>query len=102
MLCSPGHARASVNTWQGLFEPSVNTYPEGDVKSIAVRKALPKYRWSSSTLENTVGFPPQATLSLKIKYYLNDMIPGSKGPKSDASLLARGFWTLGPAKNMKK
>ena len=30
------------------------------------------------------------------------MIPGSKGQKSDASLLARGFLTLGPAKNMKK
>ena len=74
-MYSPGHARASVNTWRGLFEPSVNTYPEGDVKSIAVRKALPKYRWSSSTLENTVGFPPQATLSLKIKYYLNDISP---------------------------
>ena len=28
------------------------------------------------------------------------MIPGSKGQKSDASLLARGFLTLGPAKNM--
>ena len=36
----PGHARASVNTWRGLFEPSVNTYLEGDVKSIAVRKVL--------------------------------------------------------------
>ena len=40
MLCSPGHARASVNTWRGIFEPSVNTCPEGNVKSAAVRKAL--------------------------------------------------------------
>ena len=32
ILFSPGHARASVNTWRGLFEPSVNTYLEGDVK----------------------------------------------------------------------
>ena len=40
ILFSPGHARASVNTWRGLFEPSVNTYLEGDVKSIAVRKVL--------------------------------------------------------------
>jgi hypothetical protein len=32
----------------------------------------------------------------------NIMIPGSKGQKSDVSLLARGFLTLGPAKNMKK
>ena len=30
------------------------------------------------------------------------MIPGSKGHKSDASLLAGGFMTLGPAKNMSK
>ncbi len=30
------------------------------------------------------------------------MIPGSKGLKSDVSLLARGFLNLGPAKNMKK
>jgi len=30
------------------------------------------------------------------------MIPGSKGLKSDASLLARGFLNLGPAKNMNK
>ena len=30
------------------------------------------------------------------------MIPGSKGRKSDASLLAGGFLTLGPAKNMSK
>ena len=35
LLFSPGHARASVNTWRGIFEPSVNTHPEGDVKSIA-------------------------------------------------------------------
>ena len=40
ILFSPGHARASVNTWRGLFEPSVNTYPEGDVKSVTVHKAL--------------------------------------------------------------
>ena len=33
---------------------------------------------------------------------LYGMIPGSKGRKSDAGLLARGFLTLGPAKNMKK
>jgi hypothetical protein len=32
----------------------------------------------------------------------NDMIPGSKGRKSDASLLAGGFLNLGPAKNMSK
>ena len=30
------------------------------------------------------------------------MIPGSKGHKSDASLLAGGFLNLGPAKNMSK
>jgi len=30
------------------------------------------------------------------------MIPGSKVQKSDASLLAGGFWDLGPAKNMSK
>ena len=30
------------------------------------------------------------------------MIPGSKGHKSGASLLAGGFVTLGPAKNMSK
>lgn len=30
------------------------------------------------------------------------MVPGSKGRESDASLLARGFLTLGPAKNMNK
>ncbi len=30
------------------------------------------------------------------------MIPGSKGHKSDASLLARGFLNLGLAKNMSK
>lgn len=30
------------------------------------------------------------------------MIPGSKGQKSNVSLLARGFLILGPAKNMKK
>ena len=30
------------------------------------------------------------------------MIPGSKGQKSDASLLAGGFLNLGPAKNMSK
>ena len=30
------------------------------------------------------------------------MIPGSKGLKSDASLLAGGFLNLGPAKNMSK
>ena len=40
ILFSSGHARASVNTWRGIFEPSVNTHPEGDVKSIAVHKAL--------------------------------------------------------------
>ena len=32
----------------------------------------------------------------------NIMIPGSKGLKSDASLLAGGVLTLGPAKNMSK
>ncbi len=32
----------------------------------------------------------------------NIMIPGSKGRKSDASLLAEGVLTLGPAKNMSK
>ena len=31
-----------------------------------------------------------------------DMIPGSKGRKADASLLARGFLTLRPAQNMNK
>jgi hypothetical protein len=30
------------------------------------------------------------------------MIPGSKSHKSDASLLAEGFVTLGPAKSMSK
>jgi hypothetical protein len=30
------------------------------------------------------------------------MIPGSKGHKSDASLLAGGFLNLGPVKNMSK
>ena len=30
------------------------------------------------------------------------MIPGSKGHKSGASLLAGGFVALGPAKNMSK
>jgi len=30
------------------------------------------------------------------------MIPGAKGLKSDASLLAGGFLNLGPAKNMSK
>ncbi|SEU08285.1 MgtC/SapB family protein [Enterocloster clostridioformis] len=35
-------------------------------------------------------------------YSLIFMIPGSKGWKSDASLLAGGFLTLGPAKNMNK
>ena len=30
------------------------------------------------------------------------MIPGSKGQKFDASLLAGEFLTLGPAKNMSK
>ncbi len=30
------------------------------------------------------------------------MIPGSKGQKSDASLLAGGFLNSGPAKNMSK
>ena len=33
---------------------------------------------------------------------INMMIPGSKGHKSDASLLAGGFLNLGPAKNMSK
>jgi len=33
-------------------------------------------------------------------FYL--MIPGSKGQKFDASLLAGEFLTLGPAKNMSK
>ena len=32
----------------------------------------------------------------------NIMIPGSKGQKFDASLLAGEFLTLGPAKNMSK
>ena len=32
----------------------------------------------------------------------NGMIPGSKGQKFDASLLAGEFLTLGPAKNMSK
>lgn len=31
----------------------------------------------------------------------NMMIPGTKGRKSDASLLIRGFLPLGPAQNMK-
>ena len=30
------------------------------------------------------------------------MIPGSKGQKSDTSLLAGGFLNLGPAKNVSK
>ena len=34
--------------------------------------------------------------------YTYVMIPGAKGQKSDASLLARGILTLGPAKNMNK
>ena len=37
-----------------------------------------------------------------IKSTAYDMIPGSQGRKSDASLFARGFSTLGPAKNMNK
>jgi len=36
------------------------------------------------------------------EYVINMMIPGSKGHKSVASLLAGGFMTLGPAKNMSK
>ena len=36
------------------------------------------------------------------EYVINMMIPGSKGHKSDASLLAGGFLNLGPAKNMSK
>ena len=34
------------------------------------------------------------------RFYM--MIPGSKGQKFDASLLAGEFLTLGPAKNMSK
>ena len=43
--------------------------------------------------------------SLKIFNFYNfviAMIPGSKGQKADASLLARGFLTSWPAKNMSK
>ena len=36
------------------------------------------------------------------EYVINMMIPGSKGHKSVASLLAGEFMTLGPAKNMSK
>ena len=35
-------------------------------------------------------------------YTFKNVIPGSKGRKSDASLLAGGFLNLGPAKNMSK
>ena len=34
--------------------------------------------------------------------YLRNDVPGSKGRESDANLLAGGFVTLGPAKNMSK
>ncbi len=50
VLFSPGHARASVNTWRGLFEPSVNTYLEGDVKVYApLRSLLNKCHWHLAT-----------------------------------------------------
>ena len=45
---------------------------------------------------NSAGFP------FLISIVLYFMIPGSKGHKSDASLLAGGFLNLGPAKNMSK
>ena len=35
-------------------------------------------------------------------HYYNNKIPGAKGHKSDASLLAGGFLNLGPAKHMSK
>jgi hypothetical protein len=34
--------------------------------------------------------------------YIYMMIPGEKGQKCDASVLAGGFMTLGPAQNMSK
>lgn len=36
------------------------------VKSVAVRKALPKYRRSSSTLEEMIESPLRATFSLRV------------------------------------
>ena len=41
------------------------------------------------------------TLAVRRVFFIV-MIPGSKGHKSDASLLAGGFLNLGPAKNMSK
>ena len=45
---------------------------------------------------NSAGFP------FLISIVPHFMIPGSKGQKFDASLLAGEFLTLGPAKNMSK
>jgi hypothetical protein len=45
---------------------------------------------------NSAGFPFLISI---VPYF---MIPGSKGQKFDASLLAGEFLTLGPAKNMSK
>ena len=41
-------------------------------------------------------------LSPAAPHALNIMIPGSKGLKSDAGSLGRGFLNMGFAKNMKK
>ena len=49
----------------------------------------------------TIKTGTESKLSAPVFSY-NMMIPGSKGHKSDASLLAGGFLNLGPAKNMSK
>ena len=41
-------------------------------------------------------------MQARLQEDINMMIPGAKGHKSDASLLAGGFLNLGPAKNMSK
>ena len=60
----------------------------------------------SSVLRLSKLFPYSPELkSLKTFNFYNfviAMIPGSKGQKADASLLARGFLTSWPAKNMSK
>ena len=49
--------------------------------------------------ESAIGWTTNSTFF----FSKNDMIvPGSKGQKFDASLLAGEFLTLGPAKNMSK
>ena len=45
------------------------------------------------------GTGPALSGKITAKEYV---IPGSKGRKTDASLLAGGFLTWGPAKNMSK